>query len=174
MWSNTCIAGSHRFEIVGLAAGTNTALVEEQARQFNVGAVATSSNTKIDGVKTQFRGPDSARELIDRVAQPGDLVLGAMVGYAGLAPTMAAIERGCDIALANKETLVAAGSLVMPAAARKGVSLLPVDSEHSAVFQCLTSGRGVDDVRRVVLTASGGPFRTWSRERMTPPPWSRL
>jgi 1-deoxy-D-xylulose-5-phosphate reductoisomerase len=103
-------------------------------------------------------------ELIDRVAQPGDMVMAAMVGVAGLAPVLAAIERGCDIALANKETLVAAGSVVQEAVARKGVKLLPVDSEHSAVFQCLRAGT-LREVDRLVLTASGGPFRTWSPER---------
>ncbi|HRP62938.1 MAG TPA: 1-deoxy-D-xylulose-5-phosphate reductoisomerase, partial [Phycisphaerales bacterium] len=85
--------------------------------------------------------------------------------------TMAAIERGCDIALANKETLVAAGALVMPLVRKKGINLLPVDSEHSALFQCLenvqTSGRCVqDEVARIIITASGGPFRTWERERI--------
>ena len=92
------------------------------------------------------------------------MVMASMVGVAGLAPVLAAIERGCDIALANKETLVAAGSVVQEAVARKGVKLLPVDSEHSAVFQCLRSGT-LREVDRLVLTASGGPFRTWSPER---------
>ncbi len=155
------------FEVVGLAAGSNTELLFEQARRFNVPVVACTDESKnfAEGRRV-FRGSDAASELIDAVARPGDLVLGAVVGYAGLAPTMLAIERGCDIALANKETLVAAGSLVMPAAKRKGVHLLPVDSEHSGVFQCMLAGRGVDEVRRVVLTASGGPFRTWSKERL--------
>lgn len=92
------------------------------------------------------------------------MVMASMVGVAGLAPVLAAIERGCDIALANKETLVAAGSVVQEAVARKGVKLLPVDSEHSAVFQCLRAGT-LREVERLVLTASGGPFRTWSPER---------
>ena len=104
------------------------------------------------------------KELIERIAQPGDMVMAASVGVAGLAPVLAAIERGCHIALANKETLVAAGSVVREAVARKGVELLPVDSEHSAVFQCLRSGT-LREVDRLVLTASGGPFRTWSAER---------
>jgi 1-deoxy-D-xylulose-5-phosphate reductoisomerase len=90
--------------------------------------------------------------------------MAAIVGVAGLAPVLAAIERGCDIALANKETLVAGGAVVREAIARRKVELLPVDSEHSAVFQCLRSGT-VREVERLVLTASGGPFRTWSAER---------
>lgn len=159
-------AGEFRFEVVGLAAGNNVSLLAEQARRFNVSAVATCADEPVEGVRQCFRGPDAARELIERTAQPGDLVLAAMVGYAGLAPTLAAIERGCDIALANKETLVAAGSLVMPAIRRGGLRILPVDSEHSGVFQCLCSGRTTEDVRRVVLTASGGPFRTWTRAQM--------
>jgi 1-deoxy-D-xylulose-5-phosphate reductoisomerase len=92
------------------------------------------------------------------------MVMAAIVGVAGLAPVLAAIERGCDIALANKETLVAGGAVVREAIARRKVELLPVDSEHSAVFQCLRSGT-VREVERLVLTASGGPFRTWSAER---------
>jgi 1-deoxy-D-xylulose-5-phosphate reductoisomerase len=110
------------------------------------------------------RGPDAALELVERIAQPGDMVMAAIVGVAGLAPVLAAIERGCDIALANKETLVAGGAVVREAIARRKVELLPVDSEHSAVFQCLRSGT-VREVERLVLTASGGPFRTWSAER---------
>jgi 1-deoxy-D-xylulose-5-phosphate reductoisomerase len=100
------------------------------------------------------------------VARPGDLVLSAIVGSAGLPATIAAIEMGCDIALANKETLVAAGELVMPLVRQRGVNLLPVDSEHSAIFQCLQAGRSVNEVARLVLTASGGPFRTWPADRV--------
>ena len=89
--------------------------------------------------------------------QQADMVISAMVGAAGLLPTLAAIEAGKDIALANKETLVMAGELVMKKAAEKGVRLIPVDSEHSAIFQCL-NGERADQVRRIILTASGGPF----------------
>ena len=113
-----------------------------------------------------FRGPDAACEMIAACARRGDLVLTAMVGAAGIRPTLVAIEHGCDIALANKEALVAAGSVVMPAAARAGVRIVPVDSEHNALFQCLKGAISMDGVRRVVLTASGGPFRTKTREEM--------
>src|SRR3546814_3928488 len=91
--------------------------------------------------------------------------MAAIVGSAGLAPTMAALEAGRDIALANKEALVSAGDLMMAAARRSGSTILPVDSEHNAIFQCLAGGR-VDQVRRITLTASGGPFRTLGAEAM--------
>jgi len=160
--------GLARFEIVGLAAGRNAALLTEQANRFGVSTVALceGNHSSLDGFSGQvFWGDRAATELIEHVAQPGDLVLGAMVGSSGLPPTIAAIERGCDVALANKETLVAAGDLVMPLVREKGVDLLPVDSEHNALAQCLRAGRSIDEVRRLVLTASGGPFRTWSADR---------
>lgn len=156
------------FEVVGIAGNSNGRLLAEQAREFQVGAVAVADPAaELDAPKaTILRGPDAAHELIDRCAGRGDLVMGAMVGAAGIPATLAAIERGCDIALANKETLVAAGAIVMDAVRRHGVQLLPVDSEHNAIAQCLRSGRSLEEVRRLVITASGGPFRTWSRERI--------
>jgi 1-deoxy-D-xylulose-5-phosphate reductoisomerase len=156
-----------RYRVVGLAAGSNAALLADQAAAFGVRHVAITDPAAAAALPTElesFCGPDAARELVERVAEPGDMVMGAIVGAAGIAPTLAAIERGCNVALANKETLVAAGAVVREAIARRRVELLPVDSEHSAVFQCMRSGR-LDEVRRVILTASGGPFRTWSAER---------
>jgi 1-deoxy-D-xylulose-5-phosphate reductoisomerase len=161
-----------RFDVVGLAAYANADLVVEQARAFGVRSIAAGAERTADLVASALpeavveRGPDAALRLVERIARPGDLVMGAMVGAAGIPATLAAIERGCDIALANKETLVAAGSIVMPAVARHGVRLLPVDSEHNAIAQCLRSGRSIDEVRRLVITASGGPFRTWPLERI--------
>jgi 1-deoxy-D-xylulose-5-phosphate reductoisomerase len=159
--------GGPRYEVAGIAAGANGALAAAQAAAHGVRHVAMSDPKAAaampDGVEC-LTGPDAALELVERLAQPGDLVMGAIVGAAGLAPTLAAIERGCHIALANKETLVAAGAVVREAVARKGVELLPVDSEHSAVFQCVRAGTP-REVERIVLTASGGPFRTWSAER---------
>jgi 1-deoxy-D-xylulose-5-phosphate reductoisomerase len=159
--------GGPRYEVAGIAAGANAALAAEQASAHGVRHVAMfdpkAAAAMPDGVEC-LTGPDAALELVERLAQPGDLVMGAIVGAAGLAPTLAAIERGCHIALANKETLVAAGAVVREAVARKGVELLPVDSEHSAVFQCVRAGTP-REVERIVLTASGGPFRTWSAER---------
>ncbi len=161
---------AHRFNVVGLAAGRRSDAVREQARRYHVGHVAladegAAATMNEDGL-TVHAGPDAARELVDAVAEPGDLVVGAIVGAAGLPAILAAIERGCDVALANKETLVAAGALVMPRVAARGVRLLPVDSEHSAIFQALAGDRDPDHIRRIVLTASGGPFRTWSKTRI--------
>ena len=161
-------SGGPRYEIAGLAAGRNVELLARQARELGVDAVAVahpSTKTDLAGIREIHEGPESALALLRSIARPGDLVMGAMVGAAGIAPTIAALEIGCDVALANKETLVAAGALVMPIAAANGARILPVDSEHSAIFQCLRGGRE-REVSRLVLTASGGPFRGWTRERM--------
>jgi 1-deoxy-D-xylulose-5-phosphate reductoisomerase len=159
--------GLCEFEVVGLATGGNARGALEQARRLGVKHVAIAdaqAASGLAGVPHVYRGPDAAQCLVEAVAQAGDLLVGAMVGSAGLPATLAAIERGCDIALANKETLVAAGALVMQAVRARGVALLPVDSEHSAVFQCLQAGRTPQELKRIVLTASGGPFRTWPTE----------
>ncbi len=163
-------AGVDTFEVVGLVAGRNAALLDEQARRFAVRAERC--------VLAARDGAGAAERLVREV--DADLVVAAMVGAAGLPATMAAVELGRDVALANKETLVAAGSLIVPLARRTGARLLPVDSEHSAVWQCLQGrahGQGprdqtepvppllcANDVAKMVLTASGGPFRTWTRE----------
>ncbi len=155
-----------RFEIVGLAAGKNAAELANQARKFgvkNLAILAADSAAALAGFHNVRCGPNAALKLVQDIARPGDIVVAAMVGFAGLAPTLAAIEIGCTIALANKETLVAAGSLMTAAAKRAGIMLLPVDSEHSGLAQCLRSGEQ-KEIARVVLTASGGPFRTWSSE----------
>ena len=160
-------SGGPSYEVVGLAAGSNAARVAAQAEAFGVRHVAlsdpASASTLPAGIEC-FAGDGAATELVERVARPGDMVMASIVGAAGIAPTLAAIERGCHVALANKETLVAAGAVVREAVARRGIDLIPVDSEHSAVFQCLRAGR-TSEVARLVLTASGGPFRTWSAER---------
>jgi 1-deoxy-D-xylulose-5-phosphate reductoisomerase len=170
----------HRFDVVGLATGRNTAAVMEQALRLGVRDIALADGAVGGGGGTGAglrvrRGPDAAERLVREVE--ADLVVGAMVGSAGLPATLAAVERGIDVALANKETLVAAGALVVPAARRTGARLLPVDSEHCAVWQCLAgqpAGRAGpaacppltcgEEVARVILTASGGPFRARSRE----------
>jgi 1-deoxy-D-xylulose-5-phosphate reductoisomerase len=160
-------SGGPDYEVVGLAAGSNAARVASQAEAFGVRHVAmadaASAAAMPAGIEC-FAGDGAATALVERVARPGDMVMASIVGAAGIAPTLAAIERGCHVALANKETLVAAGAVVREAVARTGVDLIPVDSEHSAVFQCLRAGR-TSEVARLVLTASGGPFRTWSPER---------
>ncbi|MBM4007317.1 MAG: 1-deoxy-D-xylulose-5-phosphate reductoisomerase [Planctomycetes bacterium] len=155
------------FEVIGLAAGSNAALLTEQARALGVHEVAIVDPDAARSLPTSMHvrtGPEAALRLVEDLARPGDLLVAAMVGFAGLASAIRAIELGCDIALANKETLVAAGDLVMSRVAARGVQLFPIDSEHSALAQCIRSGR-VQELERVVITASGGPFRTWSAER---------
>lgn len=167
----------YAFDVVALAAATNHALLKTQAEHFKVPLVGLSDSAAAGAYAGSARvlsGDDSAADVVAEVAQPGDLLVAAVVGIAGLRAVLKGIECGCDIALANKETLVAAGAIVMPAATAAGVRILPIDSEHSAVFQCLAdrSGDGrvgqssVDDIARIVLTASGGPFRGWTREAL--------
>ena len=173
---NTLIVAKHLaahadvfFDIIGLAAGTNADRLIQQAKETGATAIALADESCTLNAAPSieiYRGKDAALDLIKAHARRGDLVMGAMVGAAGIAPILAAIEAGCDIALANKETLVAAGAIVTEAAHRNGVSILPVDSEHSAILQCLRSGDQSTEVERIVLTASGGPFRRATRETM--------
>lgn len=160
-----------RMEVVGLAACRSAAALAEQARDFGVKRVAISGG---DGAAAELRGLlpagttvfEGESGLVDLIRETeADMVLIAIVGTAGLRPALAAIEAGCDLAIASKEILVMAGETVMDAARRKGVAVLPVDSEHNAIFQCL-EGRTPTEVTRLILTASGGPFRTWSNERI--------
>ena len=160
-----------RFQVEVITAGSNAALLAEQARAFDVPHAVICNASKyaevcdiLAGTKTQVHsGIDAACDLVtgDNV----DIVVASMVGFSGLRPTLSAIRAGKDIALANKETLVAAGSVVMAEARRRGVKILPVDSEHSAIFQCLQAACG-NPLERIHLTASGGPFRTWPREKI--------
>jgi len=165
------------FEVVGLAAGNNTALLAAQAREWNVRTLACAGEPPAahalpTGTRV-FTGPDASCQLVHNV--PCDTVVAAIVGSAGLAATLEAVEQGRTIALANKETLVAAGELVVQRAHTRGSALLPVDSEHAALFQLLRT-QGVPptlptdpvhtQLARVILTASGGPFRTWSRDQI--------
>ena len=160
-----------RFQVEVITAGSNAALLAEQARAFDVPHAVICNASKyaevcdiLAGTKTRVHsGIDAACDLVtgDNV----DIVVASMVGFSGLRPTLSAIRAGKDIALANKETLVAAGSVVMAEARRRGVKILPVDSEHSAIFQCLQAACG-NPLERIHLTASGGPFRTWPREKI--------
>ncbi|MBP8980106.1 MAG: 1-deoxy-D-xylulose-5-phosphate reductoisomerase [Syntrophobacterales bacterium] len=161
-----------RFAVNALAAGKNVVLLREQISRYRprVAAVCDEEHARKlkellgrDAGTDILCGPEGYRELA--VDRENHLVLSAMVGAAGLLPTMAAVEAGRDIALANKETLVMAGELVMAMASARGVRILPVDSEHSAIFQCL-QGNSRGAIRRIILTASGGPFRTWSPEAL--------
>lgn len=157
----------NRFQVVALTAGRNLALLEEQIARFRPEVVAVSDQENAQRLKERV-GPNGPRVLfgVDGLVacaaeSPADIVVSAIVGAAGLEPTLAAIEAGRDVALANKESLVIAGELVMAAVVRSGCRLFPVDSEHSAIFQSL-EGHRKSDVRRLILTASGGPFRNWS------------
>ena len=161
-----------RFRVSALAAGHNAERLAEQVRRFRPERVSLASETGARELRERLGG--EARTLaigvgaegLDAVAvHPCDLVVAALVGAVGLRPTLAAIRAGRDVALANKEVLVMAGALVRREAAARGVTLLPVDSEHNAIFQAL-AGQRRQDVARLLLTASGGPFRTWSAERM--------
>ncbi len=157
-----------RFAIVALAAGNNVELLEQQVRRFRPRIVSVVSERSASDLKKRCGDLSvqifSGEEGMVRVAaaDEADITVSAIVGTAGLVPTMAAISAGKDIALANKEVLVSAGELVMSECRSKGVRILPVDSEHSAIFQCLLAGAS-SDVRKLVLTASGGPFRTLAK-----------
>ena len=150
--------GVDSWPVAGLAAGMNSKLLKKQAAALCVEAVSIHADVSI-GTSFQY---STAEELIRKHAKSGDLVIAAIVGFAGIAPVLAAIECGCDIALANKEALVAAGHIVMRAVKEAGVKLLPVDSEHSAIFQSLL-GSPSKEVKKIVLTASGGSLRGMSQ-----------
>ena len=160
-----------RFQVEVITAGSNAALLAEQANEFAVPHAVICDVTKYDTVRDALignttevhAGIDAACDLV--TGKRVDIVVASMVGFSGLRPTLAAIRAGKDIALANKETLVAAGSIVMAEARKHGVKILPVDSEHSAIFQCLQAAQG-NPLARIHLTASGGPFRTWDRARI--------
>lgn len=155
---------SNVFSVTVLTAQSNADLLVEQALQFQPSHVVIGDESKYDFVKKSLTGTAtvvmSGAEALQEVVclDTVDIVLTALVGYAGLLPTVKAIKAKKPIALANKETLVVAGSLIMPLAREMGVPILPVDSEHSAIFQCLM-GESHNPIEKVILTASGGPFR---------------
>jgi 1-deoxy-D-xylulose-5-phosphate reductoisomerase len=157
------------FQVELLSCGNNVDLLIKQALEFTPNAVVIGDPTKLEQVKevlfpAGIKAYAGAEALEQAVTMEGiDLVLTALVGYAGLRPTLAAIAAGKHIALANKETLVVAGELVTKAAREKGVNIYPVDSEHSAIFQCL-AGEWHNPIEKIVLTASGGPFRGRTRD----------
>jgi len=163
-----------QFRIVGLAAGQNWEMLAAQIRQFRPSIVAIRSAEKLPALQAAIQDLDPQPILLAgeagviEVARYGDAqtVVTGIVGCAGLLPTIAAIEAGKDIALANKETLIAGAPVVLPLIAKHGVKLLPADSEHSAIFQCL-QGVPQDGLRRILLTASGGAFRDWPVEKLT-------
>ena len=159
------------FQVELLTANNSSELLVDQAREFDANSVVICNEARYrevadalqdDGIKV-FTGIDSVCDLVtgDNI----DIVVAAMVGFSGLAPTVAAVKAGKIVALANKETLVAAGPVVMGLAEKNHAPILPVDSEHSAIFQCLLAAQG-NALSRIHLTASGGPFRTWDKTRI--------
>jgi 1-deoxy-D-xylulose-5-phosphate reductoisomerase len=158
-----------RFKVVALAAGSNVELLEKQVRRFQPAFASVADERSAENLKKRCAGLKvrifSGIEGMVRVAaaEEADITVSAVVGTAGLVPTMAAIRAGKRIALANKEALVTAGELVMAESRSRGAAILPVDSEHSAIFQCLQAGASTD-VRKLILTASGGPFRGYSKK----------
>lgn len=160
-----------RFEVCALGAGHQVELLAQQVRQFRPAVVSVAGPAEAKALR-ELLGAGQVPEihygdegLVAVATAPADMVLTAVVGLRGLVPTLAAIRSGHDIALGNKETLVAAGELVMQEVRRHGVRLLPVDSEHNAIFQCL-QGQPDGSLRRLLLTASGGPFRGWDQARL--------
>lgn len=159
------------FEVVMISARSSVELLVKQALEFDVNNVVICNEEKYaplcealkDSGSKVWEGVDSLCSLVK--SDDVDIVVGAMVGFSGLRPTIAALEAGKIVALANKETLVAAGSIVTETMRRHKALILPVDSEHSAIFQCLLAAQG-NEIEKIHLTASGGPFRTWSREQM--------
>ena len=155
--------------VIGLSCGRNVQLLEQQIREFRPKYAVVDQKKDADDLKIRLGdfptlisyGMEGLIELC--VCKEADTVVTAIVGMIGIRPTIAAIEAGKTICLANKETLVTAGHLIMPLAKDKGVSILPVDSEHSAIFQCL-QGNQNNPIRKILLTASGGPFRGYSKE----------
>ena len=158
-------------EITALAAGSNIKKLEEQIREFHPKTAAVWSEEKAGELRTAVRDLDvrivSGMEgLIEVCTEPeAEIVVTAIVGMIGIVPTIAAMKAGKDIALANKETLVTAGHIIIPLAEETGVKILPVDSEHSAIFQCL-NGENRKELKKILLTASGGPFRGKKRKEL--------
>ena len=158
-------------EVTALAAGSNIDLLEQQIREFHPGFAAVWDETKAKELKLRIRdldvrvgsGMDGLMEAATE--ESSEILVTAVVGMIGIRPTIAAMKAGKDIALANKETLVTAGHIIMPLAKEMGVRILPVDSEHSAIFQSL-NGERQNRIHKILLTASGGPFRGRTREEM--------
>lgn len=159
------------FEAEVLTANNNAELLITQARKFNPNTVVIANEDKYFQVKDAlsdlpikvFAGNKSIADVVE--SEDVDIVVGAMVGFSGLIPVMHALEYGKKVALANKETLVVAGSLIKKIAEEKSITIIPVDSEHSAIFQCL-AGEYKNEIDKLILTASGGPFRTKTKEQI--------
>lgn len=164
------VARRDGYKVTALAAGSNVELLEAQAREFSPKTVAVFSEKAAQDLKLRLADTDikvlsGVQGVCAAAEEEGDIVLNSIVGIAGLRPTLAAIEAGKDIALANKETLVTGGELVKKVARQKNIKILPVDSEHSAIFQSL-QGAPENSLRKILLTASGGPFFGKKREEL--------
>ena len=165
------VAAKFGYEVCALSANKNSKRVEEQARKFRVKAVAMADESAAIDLKTRladtdvkvYSGDSGICEMI--AADNAETVVNSIIGEAGLLPSLAIIDRGARLALANKESLVVAGDIVMTRARERGVEILPVDSEHSAIFQCLKSGRS-QEIKKILLTASGGPFYGYTKEQL--------
>ena len=168
------VIGQHadRYEVYALTANNRVELLAQQARQFNPAAVVVANEDRYDELKSLlsdrpdikvYAGRQALNDIVE--AEPIDMVLTAMVGFSGLEPTIHAIRARKKICLANKETLVVAGELICQLAQENHVPILPVDSEHSAIFQCLV-GEGDNEIEKILLTCSGGPFRKMSMEEL--------
>ncbi len=159
-----------RYRVEAVTARRNAAALAKIARQVHARVAVVGDPSVYAELKSALSGSGieaaaGAEALVEAALRPADWVMGAISGAVGLKPTLAAIERGATVALANKECLVCAGGLFMRAAAKAGATVLPVDSEHNAIFQSLGAGRRAE-VKRIILTASGGPFRTWTRAQI--------
>jgi len=159
-----------QWRVVALSANSNSAELAQLAREFSAELAVVADEACLPSLREALAGTEIApaageAALVEAAARPADITVAAIVGCAGLAPTMAAIAQGNTVALANKEALVSAGEVMTAAVAHSGATLLPVDSEHNAIFQCL-AGNDLAHVRWITLTASGGPFRDWPAERL--------
>ena len=158
------------WQVETLTANCSAVELAKLAREFGAKLAVVGDESCLPDLRAALEGSGieaagGENALCEAAQRPVDMTVAAIVGCAGLAPTMAAIERGGTVALANKEALVSAGEVMTAAVAKHGATLLPTDSEHNAIFQCLSGGR-IEDVARITLTASGGPLRTWSADRI--------
>ena len=157
-----------KYQVVALACGSNVDLLSEQIEEFSPVLAAVADEKAAQELQKNYPGTEISwgrQGLIDVACADCDMVVNGLMGIRGMEPTYHAIMSGKDVALANKETLVAGGEIIMKAAYEKAIKLLPVDSEHSAIFQCLEGNKG-RNINRILLTASGGPFRGFSKEEL--------
>ncbi|MCM1496970.1 MAG: 1-deoxy-D-xylulose-5-phosphate reductoisomerase [Clostridium sp.] len=167
------IRHNENLTLTAISAGSNITLLEEQIREFHPQLAAVWSKSNAEALRLAIADVEPACKVVSGMdglleaatIEDSDILITAVVGMIGIKPTIAAINAGKDIGIANKETLVTAGHIIMPLAAEKGVAILPVDSEHSAIFQCL-NGETKNDIHKILLTASGGPFRGMTRNEL--------